>query len=560
MKRNSYTKRISILALILLSIVAAIWFVMANRFEDFVKKEILPKLEKHEYWVKTDPNSIKIHKYKFSVTTGEIILFPYYEIFSTKTDEIKFCYNPFKKQITAYLTGKKVETGKGDLGFYHESKPSDFISFNQELLMGDFSNMHIKAKDSKTEVKDILKNDLIFSDEGTTYTITGNYNPAIANNYQLGISFEGKGVQYHNPDYFKRLVSYVYKILDIKDPALALGENDLTSLKFTFKEMEIIGPVDAKSRLSLELKKDHFQSIILILKGEKPLSSLAGEFNPLDDLYSLNINQTVKNSRIEDKHLVSLNNDGNKISTNVELSYSKNLGDGQKNELLPLIAEFIYESTLSQMHAITKESPNSEVGTENLVVGDFKGIAAKILNLKNIDLKLSGTYDKTSRELDHALAFKVNSQEVDFSGKGKLKEMVYDGNIKVSDPYKLINSIVDFTETAIYPIVIKATSPIHTTGENDRLKQLINNVKDNGFKALGALNKEVELKPGDSLVTDLHFDPKEFEFKVNNKTFIDIITDERVIPFLKDMPKESEQQHNNEQQPAEKNDVQQPAG
>jgi hypothetical protein len=138
--------------------------------------------------------------------------------------------------------------------------------------------------------------------------------------------------------------------------------------------------------------------------------------------------------------------------------------------------------------------------------------------------------------------------------------MVYDGNIKVSDPYKLINSIVDFTETAIYPIVIKATSPIHTTGENDRLKQLINNVKDNGFKALGALNKEVELKPGDSLVTDLHFDPKEFEFKVNNKTFIDIITDERVIPFLKDMPKESEQQHNNEQQPAEKNDVQQPAG
>jgi hypothetical protein len=559
MKKKSCTRKILIPVLLLLSIAAGIWFVAANRFEDYVKNEVLPKLEKHEYWVKTDPNSIKIHKYKFSVSTGEITLFPDSEIFATKTDQMKFCYNPYKKQVTVHLTGKRVETGKGDLGLYYESNPNDFISFNQEIFWGDFSDMHIKAKDSKKEIKDILKNETISSAEETTYTITGSYNPAITNNYQLVLSSEGKGVQCHNADYFKRLRSYLYnKALHIKDPTpvgvttLASLDRAFNFLESAFKEMEIVGPLDSNSTLSLELNKDHFHSVILALKGEKTLASWAGAFNILDEQYSLNINHTAKNSAIDNKYLLSLSNDGNKISGNIELSSATDLSDSQKKELIPLESKSIYESVLSQIR-ITNEDSNVEPAAKNFVVEDFEPIVAKILDLKTIDIKLSGAYDKAAQHIDHNFVVKVNSHEIDFTGKGKLKELVYDGDVKVSDPNKLINSVVNFTEVAVYPLVSKVTSQNHSTEEGNDFKQFINNVKDNGFKALGALNKDATLNPGDSLVTHLHFRLlNNFEFKINDKPFLNIMTDERVIPFLRGMPgNKNEQQQPGNEQPSE---------
>jgi hypothetical protein len=416
--------------------------------------------------------------------------------------------------------------------------------------MGDFSNIHIKAKDSKKEIKDILKNETLYSVEETTNTITGSYNPSISSNYRLTLSSEGKGAQYHNADYFKRVVPYIYQMLDTS--AMLFREKGYTSLEPVLKEMEIIGPLDTKSTLSLELNKERFQSAILALKGGKTLTSLANEFNLLDELYSLNINHTVKNSTIDTKYLASLSNDGNKISGNIELSSATDLSDSQKKELISLKSKSIYENILSQIR-ITNEDSNVEPAAKNFVAEDFEPIVAKILDLKTIDIKLSGAYDKAAQHIDHNLVVKVNNHEIDFNGKGKLKEMTYDGNVKVSDPNKLINSVVNFTEVAVYPLVSKVTSQNHSTEEGNDFKQFINNVKDNGFKALGALHKEATLNPGDSLVTHLHFRLlNNFEFKINDKPFLNIMTDERVIPFLRGMPgNKNEQQQPGNEQPSE---------
>lgn len=545
MKKKSQTKRIVILALLLL-VIAAIWAVMANRFESFVKNEILPKLERHESWVKTDPSSIKIDKYKFSVSIGEIIIFPNSEILAIKTDQIKFSYNPFKKQITAHLTGKKLEVGQGDLGFYYENNPSDFITFNQEILLGDLNNMLIKFNsNSKTEIKDNLKNELICSLEGETDTITGKNNPVITDNYQLGFDLDGKNIQYYNSDYFKRLVFYIYGALDKKDSALFTIEDDFDSFGYTTKTIEVTGPLNIKSRYSLELKKEHFQSILLILKGEKTLPTLISEFNFFNDLYFLTIDSTVKNSSIEDKYLMSLSNDGNKISTDIKLSYNKNLNDTQKVELRPYIAAFLYKG-------INHKTPGSDISYPNLAIEDVDALAAKFLDFKDLNFKIKGSYDKTSKDLEQDVAVQVNNHSINIAGTGKLMDMTYDGNIKISDPDKLINSVVDFTQTAIYPIAYKMSLSNPDSKTNEHFKVFVNNLKENGFRALGAFSKENVLNSGDPLNVGIHFNLKGFEVKFNDKPFLDIMTDERVIPFLKGMPQDNyEQQNINGQQPAE---------
>ena len=50
-----------------------------------------------------------------------------------------------------------------------------------------------------------------------------------------------------------------------------------------------------------------------------------------------------------------------------------------------------------------------------------------------------------------------------------------------------------------------------------------------------------ELQEADILTTNLFFNPQGFDFKINDKGFLNILTDERVVKFLQDMPEKDNQ-------------------
>jgi hypothetical protein len=66
------------------------------------------------------------------------------------------------------------------------------------------------------------------------------------------------------------------------------------------------------------------------------------------------------------------------------------------------------------------------------------------------------------------------------------------------------------------------------------------NIKENGFSTLSTFHKDEELKENSALVTELTFDPDGFEFNINDKGFFEILADERIANFLKNIPTEDE--------------------
>ena len=66
------------------------------------------------------------------------------------------------------------------------------------------------------------------------------------------------------------------------------------------------------------------------------------------------------------------------------------------------------------------------------------------------------------------------------------------------------------------------------------------NIQEKGFSALSTFHKDEELKENSELVTELTFDPNGFKFKINDKGFFEILSDERIANFLENMPVEDE--------------------
>jgi hypothetical protein len=62
--------------------------------------------------------------------------------------------------------------------------------------------------------------------------------------------------------------------------------------------------------------------------------------------------------------------------------------------------------------------------------------------------------------------------------------------------------------------------------------QMAVNIQDNGFNALAAFHEKDSLKEAERLVSNMTFDLNDFKFNINDKSFLELLTDERVVKFL----------------------------
>jgi hypothetical protein len=65
------------------------------------------------------------------------------------------------------------------------------------------------------------------------------------------------------------------------------------------------------------------------------------------------------------------------------------------------------------------------------------------------------------------------------------------------------------------------------------MQKYISNIENNAFEALRVFSKIPELTQGDKFEADFSYEPKSFSLKINNKSFLEIITDEKIVKFLR---------------------------
>ena len=172
---------------------------------------------------------------------------------------------------------------------------------------------------------------------------------------------------------------------------------------------------------------------------------------------------------------------------------------------------------------------------QNLASSDLEKLLELNLNINKLSFQLDGKYNVLTSDFEHKLKFALNDFDINFDGKGDFENKAYKGKFEISDPKTLTDTVSQIYISGINPILLKLDNPskeLNITLYN----QIATNIKDNGFDALAAFHENDSLKENDKLVANLTFNLEGFEFNINEKGFLKILTDERVVKFLQAMP------------------------
>ncbi len=509
-----------------IAVVGISWFVLANKFENTVHSTYLPILEqqKEKGLVDLDLNNIKIHKYKFTVVIENFSAFPKSDFFQTKLDEISLFYNPITSNISVYSSGKKLSVGSGETEV-SIANPSFLCTINESLLNGNKDNFHVTLNSKAQALLRSSDNTVLVSDKGSSYEITGNLDEK-TNQYSLKLVTNTKGTNVTR-DYFKwsnLLADKIFKVTQ-EDQKIKEFVNDLSA---DYYYLTLSGnSVDSNMSFAITTDKNHLENVYKLIQGkiqiEELASSLVGNFDINKELFNIAIDASYSNSLLNNKMLFNLSGDGKEIKGNLALEDTKNYTKDKALEIVKLTSELLAK-------IFNKVNAENTTKIQELTPDDFINLANSLANLKNINFSTNISYKIQEPSADANLHLGINEYTMDLTIHGKNKES-YTGIFTLSDPFKLINAKTKFAHEVLLPLAEKITGTDKTSLV--MMKQYISNVENNGFEALKVFSKNPELAEGDTLETDFSFEPKSFDFKINNKSFLDIITNEKIVKFLR---------------------------
>ena len=521
-------KKLGLVIALLLISVAGVWIYLANKFEKIATEDLLPKIQNNHALIKVDLDAAIIEKFKFRLTLKDVTILPNSPDLKANVDKIITSYNPFTDKITLCLDGDKLSIGAENTAIYIPS-PNQTISFNRSAVTNNFEDIDFSAisKDFSlyfaADDKFIARADkskLTFSNllKDGTYFIDFK---VISNNVEI------------NPDskYTTHLLKNLLPESLIKDTSL---DSSLYNDSYHYKIIQSTGPIDLTTEYSIKLSKNALSNIISALQGEKEFSEVYKDFEFDKEDYSLAIKESLNNKAIKDNGFVHFSGDGSNININMDLSFMRNYNDTQKQQIISITSDFI--SNFTQPKSINENLNFNKTfkGTPE----DFIPLAKHMTDIENLNIALNVDYDIDTTDTTHSLNIALNKFNAEL--KGTIKDKIYAANAVIDTPNLLITSLTGFYNSSIKPILVQNTT-IENASDLDSFHKIIENIKDNGFEAISTLHSGEELQEDDILTTNLFFNPQGFDFKINDKGFISVLTDERVVKFLQDMPEQDEQ-------------------
>lgn len=513
-------KKLSIFLVIIFITAISGWVYLANKFERIAKEEIIPKLQKNESIISADQDSIVIDKYKFKLSLQNVTVFQNSALFRMHADKIIACYNPFSDSIKAQITGDKLTIGAEDLKIYFPS-PNHVIDFNRSLLKNDLEQFKITIFSKDSSIYFANDDKFISKSDDSIITISNSLDNDI---YKMSFGVKVDALQVSPESKFSSKV--LNKIL----AEYAEGKLEKNLSNYYYNILNETGPVNYQAEYAMQLKRDHVLSLISVLNDKKDIKELLNEFSFIKDIYSIDARESTINPYINYSGNIHFSGDGEKINALIDSKFINNYSEEQKIGIINRTNQALLKS------AKILNNENSSKIENNIIAEDFTRISEILTNIDKNEIKIDVKYDIQSNNLEQEILFSFN--DFNIKSEGKVNDKVYNGTIEISNPKLLTDNTGNIYENAVRPILIKmADNPedIKTVATYDKIAK---NIQENGFSALSALHKEDELKENGKLVTEVLFDPAGFKFKVNDKGFFEILTDERIAKFFENLPSE----------------------
>ena len=503
-------RKITIALGLLLSGCIITWVYLATKFEQIAKDEILPRIKDSEYIVNADTDSAVIEKFKFKITLKDVTIFPKSKSLKMFSDQVVACYNPFNDKIVAQFISDKFKSGSDKTEIYFTAKDKK-IEFNRPLLNNKFEEINILITSGEAKAYFASDNAQISRLKKSNIHLISKLDKD--GFYSVNLELDIDGIE-SNPEskYFK----YMFEEWI---PNLAQEKNNFDKRfekieEYYGKILNRLGPIDYNSESYLKLDKKHVENIIAALNGELEPVEIYKNFSFTSDNYLLSIKESYGNSHTLDSFSYKLVGDGNTVKSDLNMLLTKSYNEAQKKDIAGLLIELA--------NSITSQT------NQTFSAQDLKGLLDKYLDTKKINLLFNINYDVTSRNANHSLEFIIDNLNI-HSG-GSLKEQKYDGNLKLVTPKLLIFGISDLYDGGVKLLMQRESI------DTNNISLVVENIKNNGIEFLSAFDKKDSLKEEDNFESSISFNLENFEFKINGKGILDLLTDERVVKFLKEMP------------------------
>jgi len=517
-------KKIGILAVA--AVFGITWFVLANKFEDKVRTVYLPILQeqKEKGLIEVDLDSIKIHKYKFAVAITNFVIFPKSDIFQTKLDGISLFYNPLTKDISVSSFGDKVSIGSGETEI-SIAKPSFSTKISGSVFQGNMNDIHVTFNSAPQQILRSADQLPLITDKGTSYEIIGKLDEK-TNQYLLKLVANTKGISITR-NYFKwshQLTSKNFEITQ-EDQPLTDFLNDIAADYYYATVPDNL--IDSNMNVSIAANKSHLENIFKFIQGkirfEELASTLAKNFNPHKELFDIAILASYGNNLFNNKLSFNLSGDGIEVKGNFDIEYNKNYPKDRVEEIAKLTAELLSK-------IFNKITEDNLIKSKGLKTEDFMNLANSLIDIKNAKFSTNLVYKIEDSITDANLHFGINEYGMDLAISNKDKER-YNGILTLSDPFKIINAKTKFAHEIVLPLIEKMSGDNKTS--LNIMQKYISNIESNAFEALKVFSKIPELTQGDKFEANFSYEPKSFSLKINNKSFLEIITDEKIVKFLR---------------------------
>ncbi|MCP5362392.1 MAG: hypothetical protein H6911_00290 [Rickettsiaceae bacterium] len=517
-------KKIGIFAVVAVLIIT--WFVLANKFEDKVRTVYLPILQekKEKGLIEVDFNNIEIHKYKFAVAITNFVIFPQSDIFQTKLDGISFFYNPLTKNLSVSSFGDRISIGSGETEMYI-ANPSFSTQISGSVFQGNMNDIRVTFNSAPQQFLRSADQLPLMTDKGASYEITGKLDEK-TNQYLLKLVANTKGISITR-DYFKwshQLTSKNFKITQ-ESQLLTDFLNDIAADYYYATVPDNL--IDSSMNVSIAADKSHLENIFKFIQGkirfEELASNLAKNFNPNKELFDIAILASYGNSLFNNKLSFNLSGDTKDVKGSLDIQDNKNYPKDKGDEIAKLTAELLSKI----FNKITEDNLDK---SKKLTAEDFMNLANSLIEIKNTEFSTNLTYEIKDSIADANLHFNINEYSIDLEISNKDKER-YHGLLVLSDPFKIINAKTKFAHEIVLPLVEKISGEDKTN--LNIMQKYISNIESNAFEALKVFSKIPELTQGDKFEADFSYEPKSFSLKINNKSFLEIITDEKIVKFLR---------------------------
>ncbi len=507
-------RKITVALGLLLSVSIIAWVYLATKFEQIAKDEILPRIKGSEYIVNADTDSAVIEKFKFKITLKDVTIFPKSKSLKMFSDQVVACYNPFNDKIIAQFISDKFKSGSGKTEIYFSAQDKK-IEFNRPLLNNKFDDINILITSGEANAYFASDNSQISHLKKSNISLISKLDQNGFYNATLKLDIDGIE---SNPQskYFK----YMFEELV---PNLAQEQNNFDKRfekieEYYGKILNKLGPIDYNSESSVKLDKKHVENIVAALNGELEPIEIYKNFSFTSDSYLLSIKESYGNSYTLDSFSYKLAGDGNTVTSDLDMLLTKSYNDDQKKDIAGLLVEMANSITNQTNQAFSQQ--------------DIKGLLDKYLDTKKINLLFNINYDVTSRNANHSLEFIIDNLNI--NSNGSLKEQKYDGNLTLVTPKLLISGISDLYDGGVKLLLQRENI------DTNNVNLIVENIKNNGIGFLSAFDKKDSLKEEDNFESNISFNLENFEFKINGKGILDLLTDERVVKFMKEMPSEKQ--------------------